>query len=89
LKPEFRAWSILAMLRDLRCPVLAIQGEDDEYGTLAQVEGIARDVPGAELHVLRTSGHSPHRDAPDALTRIATDFISRHAATRANQGGTQ
>jgi pimeloyl-ACP methyl ester carboxylesterase len=89
LDPEFRGWSILAMLRHVQCPVLAIQGEDDEYGTLAQVEEIARVVPGTELVVLRDCGHSPHRDRPDALTRAATDFVSRHAATRAHQGGVQ
>jgi pimeloyl-ACP methyl ester carboxylesterase len=89
LDPEFRAWSILAMLRHVHCPVLAIQGEDDEYGTLAQVEAIGREVPRTELVVLRDCGHSPHRDRPDALTRAATEFISRHAATRANLGGVQ
>jgi len=89
LDPEFRDWSILAMLRHVQCPVLAIQGEDDEYGTLAQIDAIARTVAGSESVVLRGSGHSPHRDRPDALTRAAIDFISRHAATRAHQGGVQ
>jgi len=89
LDPEFRDWSILAMLRHVQCPVLAIQGEDDEYGTLAQIGAIVRTVTGSEQVVLRECGHSPHRDRPDALTRAAIDFISRHAATRAIQGGVQ
>lgn len=89
LDPEFRDWSILAMLRHVQCPVLAIQGEDDEYGTLAQIEAIVRTVTGSEQVVLRACGHSPHRDRPDALTLAAIDFISRHAATRAHQGGVQ
>ncbi len=89
LDPEFRDWSILAMLRHVQCPVLAIQGEDDEYGTLAQIEAIARTIAGSEQVVLHDCGHSPHRDHPDALTRAVIDFISRHAATRAHQGEVQ
>jgi pimeloyl-ACP methyl ester carboxylesterase len=89
LSPAFRDWSIEAMLARLRCPVLAIQGEDDEYGTLAQVEGIRARVPRAELLVLEHCGHSPHRDQPEALTRAITDFISRHELAIPPPGGTQ
>jgi pimeloyl-ACP methyl ester carboxylesterase len=89
LDPKFRDWSIEAMLARIRCPVLAIQGRDDEYGTLAQVEGIRARVPGAELEVLDHCGHSPHRDQPAALTRAVTDFISRHAVALDNAGGMQ
>ena len=77
LSPAFRDWSIEAMLARLRCPVLAVQGADDEYGTLAQVEGIRARVPGAELLVLERCGHSPHRDQPDVVARAVNDFISR------------
>ncbi len=79
LAPEFRAWSIEAMLARLRCPVLAIQGADDEYGTLVQVEGIRTHAPQAEVVVLDRCGHSPHRDRPDALERAVVSFIDRHA----------
>jgi pimeloyl-ACP methyl ester carboxylesterase len=78
LSAAFRDWSIEDMLALVRCPVLAIQGTADEYGTLAQVEGIRARVPSAELLVLDGCGHSPHRDKPDALARAVTDFISRH-----------
>jgi pimeloyl-ACP methyl ester carboxylesterase len=67
------------MLEGVRCPILTVQGEDDEYGTLAQIEGIERRAPQTERVVLANCGHSPHRDAPDALTRGTTDFISRHS----------
>lgn len=80
LAPEFRAWSIEAILASLRCPILAVQGENDEYGTLAQVEGIRRAAAQAEVVVLPDCGHSPHRDQPDALTQAVTDFIARHSA---------
>lgn len=76
LDPAFRDWNIEAELARISCPVLAIQGEDDEYGTLEQVYGIARKVPQAEVLVLPRCGHSPHRDQPAALSREAGRFIS-------------
>ena len=89
LAPEFRAWSIEGILARLRCPILAAQGADDEYGTLAQVDGIRRRAPQTEIVVLPSCGHSPHRDAPDALTRAATQFISRHCLAPTCQGEVQ
>ncbi|MFI4888338.1 MAG: alpha/beta fold hydrolase [Burkholderiales bacterium] len=89
LDPGFRAWSIEAMLRHLRCPILAVQGEDDEYGTLAQVEGIRRCAPQAEIVVLSNCGHSPHRDQPEALTLTVVDFIVRHSKALTCQGEMQ
>jgi len=50
---------------------------DDEYGTLTQIRGIARRVPGTELLELPACGHSPHRDRPDAVIAAATDFIAQ------------
>ena len=78
LDPAFRRWSIEAELNAISCPVLAVQGEDDEYGTLEQVHGIKRRLPHAELLVLPQCGHSAHRDQPQALTEHAGSFI-RHA----------
>ena len=78
LAPDFRAWSIEAMLPAVRCPLLAVQGRDDEYGTLAQIEGIRARAPQTELLVLEDCGHSPQRDQPDALAHAVTGFISRH-----------
>jgi len=77
LDPAFRAWNIEAELDTIRCPVLAVQGEDDEYGTLEQIRAIARRVPGTELLVLADCGHSPHRDQPDRLIDVAGSFIRR------------
>jgi pimeloyl-ACP methyl ester carboxylesterase len=89
LDPAFRAWSIDAMLHRLRCPILAIQGEEDEYGTLAQVEGIRRRAPRTEVVVLAHCGHSPQRDQPEALTRAVVDFIVRHSPALTCQGEMQ
>jgi pimeloyl-ACP methyl ester carboxylesterase len=79
LDPAFRRFSIVGMLGRLRCPILAAQGKDDEYGTLAQITGIRAHAPQTEILALERCGHSPHRDQPQALTRAVTDFIARHA----------
>jgi pimeloyl-ACP methyl ester carboxylesterase len=75
LDPEFRSWNIEDRLATIRCPVLAVQGEDDEYGTLAQIGGIQKKVAHTVLHVIPQCGHSPHRDQPDALSTEAGNFI--------------
>ena len=67
LSPAFRAWNIEAELATIRCPVLAVQGEDDEYGTLEQIRGIARRLPKTRLLVIPKCGHSPHRDQPELV----------------------
>ncbi|MEW6690835.1 MAG: alpha/beta hydrolase, partial [Pseudomonadota bacterium] len=77
LDPEFERWNIEQYLPGIRCPVLAIQGEDDEYGTLAQLEAIRRQVSGpCELLALKDCGHSPHRDKPEETLRAVVDFVS-------------
>jgi pimeloyl-ACP methyl ester carboxylesterase len=75
LAPEFRAWNVERELATIGCPVLAVQGEDDEYGTLEQIRAVARAVPQTELLVLPRCGHSPHRDQPQALMREAGLFV--------------
>jgi pimeloyl-ACP methyl ester carboxylesterase len=77
LDPEFERWNIEQYLPGIRCPVLAIQGEDDEYGTMAQLEAIKRQVSGTcELLKLAHCGHSPHRDRPEETFAALTAFIS-------------
>lgn len=76
LDPAFRDWNIVEDVARIRIPVLAIQGEDDEYGTLEQVRGIERAVPGAELLVIPHCGHTPHRDAPRQVGDAAGRFIA-------------
>jgi len=78
LHPPFRQWSIEAEIATIRCPLLAVQGLDDEYGTLEQIRGIARRVPHTELLELERCGHSPHRDQPQALIQAAMAFIHSH-----------
>ena len=78
LDPGFRRWNVESLLPGIRCPVLAVQGRDDQYGTLAQIEGIARDVPGTLLCILDECGHAVHRDQPERLTREVIEFVARH-----------
>jgi len=74
LHPPFRDWSIEREIAAIRAPLLAVQGRDDEYGTMEQVRGIARQVPHAKVLELAACGHSPHRDQPDAVIRAAVEF---------------
>jgi pimeloyl-ACP methyl ester carboxylesterase len=78
LNPAFRAWSIAAYLPGVACPVLAIQGAQDEYGTLAQIAAIERGVTGpVETLVLDDCKHSPHRDQEAAVLAAMAGFIAR------------
>jgi pimeloyl-ACP methyl ester carboxylesterase len=81
LDPRFRRWNIEECLKNITCPVLVIQGEHDEYGTLAQVEAIIKRLPGAETLVLQECGHSPHRDKPEKTLAAITKFVQRVAAS--------
>jgi len=82
LDPAFRDWNIERYLPGISCPVLAIQGEDDEYGTMAQLSAIQRQV-GAPCALLKlpACGHSPHRDQPETVLRSLAEFIGKIIAT--------
>jgi pimeloyl-ACP methyl ester carboxylesterase len=74
---NFGSWDIRAQyLRGIRCPVLAIQGYADEYGTMAQLDDIARNVQGpCRLLKLEQCGHSPFRDQPDKTLAAVVEFV--------------
>ncbi|MFN8796226.1 MAG: alpha/beta fold hydrolase, partial [Betaproteobacteria bacterium] len=67
LDPAFRDWSIADEISRIHCPLLALQGLDDEYGTLAQIRGIRERAPQTTLVETPNCGHSPHRDQPEAV----------------------
>lgn len=76
LDAEFRHWNIEALLPRVRVPTLVIQGSDDPYGTLAQVDAIQARAGGpVQTLVLEECGHSPHRDHPEAVLRAMASFI--------------
>ncbi len=81
LDARFKAWDIRAEVSRIVCPLLAIQGVDDEYGTLLQIHGIAAAAPQTELLELSDCGHSPHRDQPAKTSAAALTFIHKHAHT--------
>lgn len=80
LHPDFPTWTIEAELSAITCPLLAVQGLDDVYGTLEQIRGIARRVPGTQLLELPACGHNPHRDQPEALIAAVRAFITDNVA---------
>jgi pimeloyl-ACP methyl ester carboxylesterase len=78
LHPAFRAWNIEDCLPRIRCPILAIQGEDDEYATMCQIEIIAARAsasPRVELLKLADCRHSPHRDQTQAVIEAIVRFV--------------
>ncbi|MBT6093856.1 MAG: alpha/beta hydrolase [Rhodospirillaceae bacterium] len=78
LHPDFLNWDIRPLLPAIRCPVMAIQGEDDPYGTMAQVDGIEAASGGpVALVKLPGCGHSPHREAPDETLRALKTFVEK------------
>jgi len=76
LHPEFIHWNIEAYLPNIRVPVLAIQGEDDNYGTKAQIEAIVQQAGGGtETVMLSACGHAPHCDREKAVLAAMNGFI--------------
>ena len=80
LSPGFRHWNIEACLPHIRCPILAIQGEDDEYATPAQVRAIAAGAPRrTEVLLLPGCGHTPHHQARERVLREIVRFVKEKA----------
>lgn len=76
LDPAFRAWNIEEYLPQIRVPVLVLQGADDQYGTLRQVEAIEQGCAGPVCrHILADCGHSPHRDQPQLSLQAMLTFL--------------
>jgi pimeloyl-ACP methyl ester carboxylesterase len=82
LDPEFRKWDITEFLAYIRVPMLIVQGEDDQYGTVKQIEAAQQEcycpvdvalVPGVR--------HSPQREAPEATLKVISDFVGRVVAS--------
>ena len=85
LNPAFRNWDISEYLAYIRVPIAILQGVDDEYGTLRQVE-IAREecyCP-VDVTVIPGAGHAPHREAPGATLDAIQEFAN--AVLRAHDG---
>ncbi len=78
LHPDFRRWNIEEYLPRITCPILAIQGLDDQYGTMAQVQAIARQSGGpVEILPLAECRHSPQRDQPETVRAAIARFVKQ------------
>ncbi len=71
----FRDWNIEYCLPQIQCPALIIQGQDDEFGTLDQVERITRQMALAQKLILPKTGHNPHKESPDEVIEHTRNFI--------------
>ena len=76
LDVEFKAWSIADEIGAIKCPLLAVQGIDDEYGTLAQIHEIAQRIPQTQLLEMPNCRHSPHFDQGPALMDAVARFFN-------------
>ena len=79
LSSEFRNWNIREYLPKITCAALLLQGEDDEYGTRAQIDGIAGELSGpVRAKMIPDCGHIPHFQAKDLVLAEMTRFITEH-----------
>jgi pimeloyl-ACP methyl ester carboxylesterase len=82
LDPDFRRWNLEAFLASIMAPTLIVQGSADEYGTLAQVDAIARQLGGPhETVIVEGAGHAPHRSHPTEVHAAIASFIARTSGT--------
>jgi pimeloyl-ACP methyl ester carboxylesterase len=77
LSPAFRDWNIEAETARIRCPLLVIQGEDDEYATMAQLDRIEAALPHCRLLKLAQCGHVPHKDKPDEVIAATLQLMRK------------
>jgi pimeloyl-ACP methyl ester carboxylesterase len=77
LDPDFRDWNIESFLDLIPCPVLALQGAQDEYGTVKQIGAIQARIPSTSALVLDDCKHAPHRDQREATLSAINHFLRR------------
>lgn len=75
LKPHFRRWNIESFLDSIHCPVLVLQGAQDEYGTAAQIDAIRARIPATAAVILENCKHAPHRDQLEATLSAFNKFL--------------
>jgi pimeloyl-ACP methyl ester carboxylesterase len=77
LSGAFRPFDIRGDCRRIVAPVLAIQGQDDVYGSMRQIEEIAPTLGSFRMEKLAACGHSPHRDQPERTCALVSEFLQR------------
>jgi pimeloyl-ACP methyl ester carboxylesterase len=76
LAEDFKQWNIQSLLPSIKCEVLAIQGEDDPFGTMAQVRGIANHHEKSTILEIAGCGHNPHAEATDQVIDAISQFLA-------------
>jgi pimeloyl-ACP methyl ester carboxylesterase len=88
LDPAFRAWDIRKFLHSINVPVQVVQGADDQYGTMAQIEVAKAECPGpVEVVILDKTRHAPHREATDRTVAAISEFAIRVLRTHDRAAG--
>ncbi|SIT08238.1 Pimeloyl-ACP methyl ester carboxylesterase [Chryseobacterium ureilyticum] len=79
-RDDYRTWNIEYLLKDIICPLLFIQGEKDEYGTLDQLEKTVSQVSGSsEKYIIPEVGHTPHKEVPELVLERSVEFIVKNS----------
>jgi pimeloyl-ACP methyl ester carboxylesterase len=77
LHPTFAQWSLETVLKDIHCPVLAVHGENDEFGSVKHPKMIENLVksPYRSINILENCGHVPHREKPEIVLQAVCSFL--------------
>ena len=78
LDGEYRDWNIEHFLEKIMCPVLVTQGQNDEYGSIRQVESIENNTSGRSRRCMPAAGHTPHRETPEAVIEAVQELLSEN-----------
>jgi pimeloyl-ACP methyl ester carboxylesterase len=78
LDTSFRDWNIESFLNAICCPTMVLQGREDQYGTLKQVEAIRSKIPAVSITVLENCRHAPHQDQPATTLAAVRGFLQEH-----------
>lgn len=79
LADNFRDWCLDAVLSQVQCPLLAIHGSEDEYGSLRHPERITALAVGPAETLILPRGHLPHREQPERVLEAIADFLARYS----------
>ncbi len=79
LQDSFKNWNIEAILRDITCPSLIIQGEKDEYASAEHVNRIVKGIGhNAEPLMIPNCGHTPHKESPELILNHVSNFLTKY-----------
>lgn len=79
LSDRFKSWNIEYLLPSIECPALILQGIDDQYATIRQVDVIASQTAGAsQTAMIENCGHTPHKEAADEVLALMKKFIEEN-----------